>query len=450
MGWSTKNWCSKGEKELLKHYIKYALVLSCTALTTTFAVEVSASSFDENERQDQSIPFAGTLITPIVNFQQRYDSNVISAKTDEINSWLTIFQPSVKLTKEFGEFGKHNFELDWVFTHGAYHASGDDSYNDHELSGKLNYEISLRHRLMFQAGYNDVHEERGSRFSIGIGSQLDEPDTYEEIFGGVQYTFGAPTSDMRLELELGYLDNNYRSVLEQNINSNELRDINETRDRATAKYGGTFYYKIGSATDITLEAWNSNINYDVTINPIEELSSIENQVMIGAQWEATALTTGFAKVGYKEKDFDLSTRKSFYALEWEAKVLWEPKTYSNVTFSTGRVSEETNGEGFFFEDSLQGLADVIEGTSHSIEWRHEWQDRLSSKITYAVNKDIYKGSTGTVRVDHNTGLSAILYYDMNYWLSFSLDYTVNERESTRELLIYDRQLATLGVRMALF
>ncbi len=428
---------------MLKNCIKCALILSIT-----FAVGSSASSFDEDERQDQSIPVAGTLITPIFDFKQRYDSNVISAKTDEINSWLTIFQPSVKLTKEFGEFGKHNLELDWVFTHGAYHASGNDSYNDHDLSGKLNYEISLRHHLMFQAGYIDAHEERGSRFSIGIGSQLIKPDRYEQIFGGMQYTFGAPTADMRLELELGSLDNNYRSVIEQNTSG--LIDVNATRDRTTAKYGGTFYYKIGSATDLTLEAWNSDINYDFTAEPTEELSSIENQVMIGAQWEATALTTGFAKIGYKEKDFDLSTRNSFYALEWEAEVLWEPKTYSKVLFSTGRVTEETNGEGFFFEDNFPGLADVIEGTSYSIDWKHEWQDRLSSKITYAVNKDTYKGSTGTIRVDNNSGINASLYYDMNYWLSFSLDYTINKRESTRELLIYDRQLVTLGARIAIF
>jgi len=427
--------------KLLKRHIKCALLVSLT-----FSIGSSASSFDEDAREDQSIPVAGMLITPVVTFQQRYDSNVLSAKTNEISSWLTIFQPGVKLTKEFGEFGKHNFELDWVFTHGAYHASGEDSYNDHDISGKLNYEINLRHRLMVQAGYIDAHEERGSRFSIGIGKDLLEPDTYEQTFGGVQYTFGAPTADMRLELELGYLDNNYRSVLDENT----LLDDNATRDRTTSKMGGTFYYNIGSATDLTIEAWNSDINYDVTLDPTQELSSVESQIMIGAKWEATALTTGFAKIGYKEKDFDLSGRESFSGLEWEAEVLWEPKTYSKVSFTTGRVSEETNGEGFFFGDNTEEEAHVIEGTQHAVEWKHEWQERLSSKITYAVNKDIYKGPSGTIRTDDNTGISASLYYDMNYWLSFSLDYTVNDRDSTREPLLYDRQLVTLGVRMALF
>ena len=432
-------------REMLKNHIKCALILSFAC-----AGESAASSFDGDEREDKSIPVAGALITPILNFTQLYDSNVLSAKTDEVNSWLTIIKPSVKLTREFGEFGKHNLELDWQLSLGKYQASEEDDFNDQELLGKLNYEINLRHHLMFQAGYVNLHEERGSRFSIGRGSELVRPDTYEEVFGGVQYTFGAPTADMRLELELGYLDNNYRNVIEQNINTGEFSDVNATRDRTKENYGGTFYYKIGSATDLTLEAWNSDINYDVTINPTEELSSVENQVMIGVQWEATALTNSFVKIGYKEKDFDLATRDTFDAVEWESEILWMPKTYSKVTFSTGRVTEETNGEGYFFNDDIQGLADVIESTSNAINWRHEWQERLSSKISYAVNKDVYKGATGTIRVDRNSGLSASLYYDMSYWLSFSLDYTVNERESTRDFLIYDRQLVALGVRMALF
>jgi len=212
-------------------------------VSAMFSVGSLASSYNEEEREDQSIPVAGVLLTPVVNIQQRYDSNVISSKEDEIDSWLTIFQPSVKLTKEFGEFGKHNFELDWVFSHGAYHASSEDSFNDHDVSGKLNYEINLRHRVMVQTGYIDTHEERGSRFSIGTGDQLEEPDTFEQIYGGVQYTYGVPTADMRLELELGYLDNDYRSVYIESSDSDDLVDKNATRDRKTTNLTQSYVYQ---------------------------------------------------------------------------------------------------------------------------------------------------------------------------------------------------------------
>lgn len=420
-------------------------ILVCSVLIPLVS---NASSF-EDSWDDQSIPVGGFLITPIVNLQQRYDSNVASEKQDEVNSWVTIFQPSVKLTREFGEFGKHNFEVDWIFTHGAYHASGDDSYNDHELSGKLNYEINNRHRLMFQGGYIDAHEERGSRFTIGSGEQLAEPDTYEQVFGGIQYTFGALTSDARLELELGYLDNDYRSVYLDDSISGDVYDNTATRDRKNLEIGGTFYYKIGAATDLTIEAWNTDINYNYTANPSEELSSVEQNAMIGVKWEATALTTGFAKLGYVQKDFDLEEHQDYDGVEWEVEVLWEPKTYSKITFTSGRETQETNGEGFF-NTGTSGTGYLINNTQHEIEWRHEWKERLSTKLVYAISKDIYTGDVGKIRQDDNSGFTASVYYDMNYWLSFNLDYVYNNRDSTREHLEYDRNLFTLGVRMAMF
>ncbi len=408
----------------------------------------NASSF-EDSWDDKSIPAGGFLITPIIELQQRYDSNIASENQDGVSSWITIFQPSVKLTREFGEFGKHNFEIDYIFAHGAYHASPDDSYNDHELSGKLNYEMNHRNRLMFQGGYIDAHEERGSRFSIGTGEVLTEPDTFEQVFGGMQYTFGAPTADARLELELGYLDNDYRSVYLEDPDTGEMVDTTATRDRKNSEIGGTFYYKIGGATDLTIEAWSTDISYDYTATPSEELSSVEQSVLVGAKWEATALTTGFAKVGYVRKDFDLEGRKTFDGVQWEVSASWEPKTYSIFTISSSREPHETNGEGYF-DPETTGLAHLIRNTQHEIEWRHEWQDRVSTKLVYAISEDTYTGDEGKIREDNNTGATASVYYDMNYWLSFSLSYVYNDRESTRDHLEYDRNLATLGVRMAMF
>lgn len=429
----------------LKSVLFFTLTISATSL---------ASSYDnDKDRDDQSIPVAGVLLTPTVKFKQGYDTNVLSAKTNEVTSWYTIFQPSVKVTNEFGEFGKHNFELDWTFTHGAYHASREDSYNDHDVSGKLNYELSLRHRFMIQGGYIAAHEERGSRFSLGGGTRLDEPDTYEQVFGGVQYTFGAPTSDARLELEVGYLDNDYRSV----FNTPSFPDFDSTavRDRSTTKLGGTFYYKVGAATDITVEAWNSDISYDYTPRPEDELASVESRIMLGAEWEATASTTGFAKVGYIEKDFELTSREDFDAVIWEVEVLWEPKSYSKVKFTTGQSADETNGEGFFLDESneatsLIGKAHVIENTQYAVNWTHQWRERLTSKLGYAISDDVYIGTIGKIREDNNTVINASLFYDMNYWLSFSLDYRFTERDSTRIGFAYDRQLFSLGLRAAIF
>ena len=91
--------------------IHYSFFLGFALASTSLSI--FASSYDkEIDRNDQSIPVAGSLITPILKFKQGYDTNVTSAKNNEISSWYTIFQPSVNLTNEFGEFGKHNFAVE--------------------------------------------------------------------------------------------------------------------------------------------------------------------------------------------------------------------------------------------------------------------------------------------------------------------------------------------------
>ena len=71
-----------------------------------FPLLANASSYDDDKnRDDQSIPVGGFLLTPTVKFKQGYDSNVTSAKENTISSWVTVFQPSLKATTEFEDRG---------------------------------------------------------------------------------------------------------------------------------------------------------------------------------------------------------------------------------------------------------------------------------------------------------------------------------------------------------
>ena len=419
------------------------IVLSVSALST----HVFAAIIDDDDRQDRSIEAAGGQITPILKLHQRYDDNVASSNIDDVNSWATIYEPSVSFKRNFGEFGINNYQLDYVLVHGAYHASDQDTYTDHDISGKVNYELNSRHRFVVQAGYIDSHDERGSRFSIGSGDQLATPDTFEQLYGSIEYNFGVVEADMRLQFEYGFLDNDYDSRIIADENGDPF-DRTRERDRRSDQFVGRMLYRIGAATDLTLEAANLDIDYDYTATPENELSSTESRILAGVKWEATALTTGYAKVGYKEKDFDLTSRDNHYGFEWEAEVEWEPKTYSRFKLSTGRSTQETNGEGFFLPGQT-GEGYYVVNTTHSLAWIHDWNNRFSTETSYSYIEDIYRGDDGDLRDDDNSGLLVKAYYDMNYWLSFTLEYVNNDRNSTRNDFEYDRELITLGVRVAL-
>ncbi|WP_448212792.1 outer membrane beta-barrel protein [Colwellia sp. MEBiC06753] len=406
-----------------------------------------AAIVDDDDRQDKAIQLSGGLLTPTFKLYQRYDGNVASSDVEEVDSWMTIYQPHLSYTREFGEFGKHNIQLDYILAHGAYHASDEDTYTDHDISGNLNYEINNRHRVQVEAGYIDGHDERGSRFSIGNGNELTEPDTYEQLYANLTYKFGVIDADVRFNLEYGFLDNAYDSRYITDADGNRI-DRTKERDRASDQLSGTVFYKIGAVTDLTIEARRLNVDYDYTALPQNELSSIENQYMLGVRWEATALTTGYAKIGYKEKRFDLSSREDHTGFEWDVSVKWEPKTYSYFKLATGRSTQETNGEGFFIPGQ-SGLGYYVINTNYSLAWVHDWNNRLSTQLSYDIDENVYQGDIGKLRTDDNDGFVATAYYDMNYWLSFTLEYVNNRRDSTRNNLDYDRDLVTLGVRIAL-
>lgn len=422
--------------------------MSAFAATNDYhAASYNKFSSSNEEYDDKSIPVGNMQLTPLLNITHRYDDNIFSEKNHEIDSWVTVLQPSFKLVREFGEFGLNNWEIDYILSNGKYYSSHDDDYTDHDISGTFNYEITRSNRISVQGGYINSHEDRGSRFSIGTAGSIKEPDNHEQLYYGARYTFGAEDADARLELEFGYLDDDYNTVMTTS-SSGERYDLTGSRDRITNKIGAKFFYKIASATDITLEAWHTDVDYHETLGNDPDLSSIERQFMVGLEWEATALTTGYAKIGYKEKDFD-EARDPFENFEWELEIDWEPLTYSKFTFSTARVIEETNGEGFFFLDTI-GEGIFIESTSYKISWRHEWLERLNTKLTVGITNDDYNGQNYIVREDDNTGVRLVINYDMFYWLTFSLDLAKTDRDSTRDFLSYDREVVALGVRIALF
>ncbi|REL36553.1 outer membrane beta-barrel protein [Thalassotalea euphylliae] len=412
-----------------------------------FAGHAHSAIINEDDRQDQSIEVSGGQFTPLIKVYQRYDDNVASSDIDDISSWATIYEPSVSYSKQFGEFGKNSYQLDYVLAHGAFHASDEDSYTDHDISGKVNYEINSRHRFVLQGGYIDSHDERGSRFSIGTGEGLTEPDTYQQFYTNLEYNYGIVEADLRLQFEYGLLDNNYDARFVVDASGNPI-DRTRERDRQTDQMLAKLYYRVGSATDLTFEAVRLDVDYDFTRTPENELSSVEMQYLLGVKWEATALTTGYAKVGYKDKNFDLNSREDHSGFEWDAQVQWEPKTYSRFKLSTGRSTQETNGEGFFVP-GRNGQGYFVINTTHELAWQHDWNNRFSTEALYRYSEDIYEGDVGEIRDDDNNGLVLKAYYDMSYWLSFTLEYVNNDRDSTRANLEYDRDLITLGVRVAL-
>lgn len=211
------------------------------------------------------------------------------------------------------------------------------------------------------------------------------------------------------------------------------------RDRVKNKVGAELGYRIGSATTALLDVTQTFVRYDNQTG-ITTRDSDETRVLLGVRWESTAATTGFAKVGYKEKDFEAATRSTFYGTDWEVGIEWQPISYSTFRFSTNADTRETNGEGNF-----------IRGRDYTAAWNHEWLSRLSSSIsiTRETNEYILDEDGIENRDDELMRYMASLNYQARRYLSFSLFYQLADRDSNRDSIGYDRNVVGISAEVTL-
>ena len=145
-------------------------------------------------------------------------------------------------------------------------------------------------------------------------------------------------------------------------------------------------------------------------------------------------------MGYTEKDFESATRSTFYGVDWEAGVEWQPISYSTFRFSTSADTRETNGEGNF-----------IRGRDYTASWDHEWLQRLSTSTSISKLTDEYVLDDEGIanREDDLMRYTAALNYQARRYLSFSLYYTLNDRDSNRDAIGYDRSVIGLSAEVSL-
>ena len=367
-------------------------------------------------------------VIPILNSSISYVDNVAYARDDlpEIYSWRSIFSPELIVATELDG---NPVQIGYRLERGVYFSSSADDYTDHFFEASGDFELNSRHRVNTIAQYEDGHEDRGTGFSLGLGNNIATPDRYKSTAIGADYSYGAVTSDGMITLKAD----------RQTLDYDRSEQAYLIRDRVKNRVGAELAYRVGSATNVVLDLTQTYVRYDNQVG-ITTRDSDETRVLVGLTWESTAATTGFAKVGYKEKDFKAETRNTFYGIDWEVGVEWQPVSYSTFRFTTSADTRETNGEGNF-----------IRGRDYSASWNHEWLQRLSSSFTVSKLTDEYVLTDSVVanRDDELMRYSASLNYDARRWLSFSLFYQLDDRDSNRALIGYDRNVVGISAEVTL-
>ncbi|WP_372771174.1 outer membrane beta-barrel protein [Pseudoalteromonas sp.] len=391
-------------------------ILTC-AIATLLSFNVQANNEPGAIRTE-----SGFIVTPLLDLGLKHDDNIYSRSSDETSSAIFTVDPSVNFLLDDGV---NSYTIDVGILSGFYSEDSTDNFVDGFLGLGGHFEPSSKSRFDINLDANWTTEQRGTGLTEGTGNTVDKPIRYAEQTLSGEYEYGSKSAFGRLAVMAEYYNKDYLNYKEQT----------QYRNLEHVMLGGKFIYNTQSGSDAFVELKNTAVNYDVT-NP-NELSRDSNDInaSVGIEWEATALTSGSAKIGYEEKEFDDSGRAKHSGISWEVGVTWQPLTYSSLDFTTSKSADETLTEG-----------DFIDATTLGVAWTHDWNDRVSSQLAVDYSDEKYVGIN---RDDSELTLTAAIDYQMLRWVGFNFYIEIVDKDSTNDNIYFDKNVVGVNTRLSL-
>ncbi len=215
-------------------------------------------------------------VTPTVKTEAGYDDNVYRESKNANNSnkstaekgskFLTI-APSldVRAISGLNEYG-----VTFDARQKNYSSESKANYTDYGLTGDITHEFTARQRIKLDAEAATKHDAG----SVVSSTDRNPPEYRLKRIGGV-YGLGSKAATMNFDLFGKYAEKNYDKI---------------KKDNTEKEYGATAYYRIMPKTRLLVEAKKRSLDYDDTKNGFDITS-----YLVGATWDATAKTTGYAK-----------------------------------------------------------------------------------------------------------------------------------------------------------
>lgn len=387
-------------------------VVSALALASADALAVDAQSV-----QTQS----GFDITPLLSTGLKYDNNIASSSSNEIDSWVLTLLPSVTAVLDDGVT---TTELSAAAFNGTYLDSSGDNFTDLLFGGLFDTSLSAQGKLNLKADLIWGHEDRGTGITEGMTTDLDDPTRFNTQTLSGHYEYGSTQTPARVRFATKFHNKNYMNQ----------REVTQYRDYDSLLGGLNFYYDTQSGTAAVLQTSVEDISYDL-VDPQATRDSTDNQLKVGAEWQITAMTSGEAKIGYQNKNFADSSREDFSGIAWTLNATWSPFTYSHFNLGTGRRAKDPLQDG-----------DYVKETSVELGWTHQWTAAVHTQLHYNRIEEDY---VGVSREDKGNAYTARVKYAFRRFIDISFYTTVTDKTSSIARIEFDRTVTGISFDFSL-
>jgi len=387
------------------------------------------------------IRWNGIDITPQLKTDIGYDDNVFregSGALKKKGSSFYSIDPSVEFKAQTGlsTYAVTLAAKDMNFT-----SESDAGFTDYGILGDIHQEFNSRNRLDVDWDYG-VYHDSGSTVN-GVNDK-NAPE-YVRKKGGLKYGFGSTEAMARVDL-FGSIDKR---------DYEKTRGIRGGENRETKEYGATFFYRLMPKTDALFEVKKRDLEYERKLtgnnagkSPAYDITSY----LVGLNWEATAKTTGYAKIGRRYRETDLrdgnnqKIDKEGYT-GWEVGVSYMPVDHSVFQLST------TRDYGLEYDEPSE--QNFTKGTTTTVAWMHDWTSRIGTNVNYSYTDEEVQSALATNEKDRKVKTFGVsVDWKVQRFVTLSLGYQNTDRDESNfgsgaSDDSYRRNIYTLSAELAI-
>jgi hypothetical protein len=382
-----------------KSSTNFSLLKLMLCLVTAINVTVSLAQDSDNQ---------GFSLTTELSLAS--DSNIERNSTETADNSLQ-FAPQIRY---FNTIGKHQFSADYTGIYTKYSKQTQFDYENHTASIGILFDHTESLSTEFNLSYQDAIEAPGSTNGILVDSTEFYQFTSSQMTASVLY--GTPESKGQI-------------IVTFDINNIEFTNIDQAfRNSDTTSINGGYFYRIAPSTRLLFEVGQTDIDY-IDAMGLDDQSSQQNTYLTGIEWVSSEQITSVFRLGYETRDFENSLFEEQDGLTYSLDFIWQPKSYTQVSFGAARGITES---------AIQGSAGIIR-ENYSIDLQHELTSSIALNSLLQYSEDDIED-----RTDTNTTFEVGLSYRAKDWLNISLSYALENRQSNNILFDYDAELIQLS------
>ena len=322
---------------------------------------------------------------------------------DKESDIVNIYTPALRLELPLSGGGlipgkDHELSLDW---HGDF-----KNYRDHADQNQQNQYFTASGILKFNRGFEINLEDVYTDTESPAGNETDKIHPIKTNRGTIKINM--PDYFRKFDAEIGY--SNYQHEYDERA----LRRANRFEHKFTVRIP----YKLTPKIKIFPEYSYGIIEYDSQSAQSDPQSdSHSNEIYAGAEWQATAKTTGIIKLGFVDQSYDnreTSDIRTFVA-EIGIRADLTRRMQLDVNAGRGVLQSEFTASSNSFERSF-GNFNIS---------RDVWKN-LSASLNGSYEKQVYHNSK---RKDDVYGFGLSARYKIKEWSSADLSYSNRDRHS---------------------